>query len=158
MRRLSRTLLTCAALVAAFAAFAATSAAEQAQAPKQSAGSFWVEVKRAELRDNWGRVWELLHPGQRRFIARQLFVNCMKRTRNYQPRKITASSVSNGRVTVPGVSKRKVTGKIVTLKIDYGLRAPSQTLKGTAVAVAGRWYWVSMAASRTAFVRLNFCG
>jgi len=51
-----------------------------------------------------------------------------------------------------------VPAKLVTLKVDYGLRAPSQTLKGTAVAVAGRWYWVSMAASRTAFVRLNFCG
>lgn len=154
---LANRLARAAVLTGCIALAATVGTAKGAKTPTESAGHFMIGLKRAELRDDWGRVWELLHPGQRKFIERPLFVRCMRTTRNFRPSSITVLAVANSPARVPGVSAGKVPASLVTLKVSYGLRAPSQTLKEAAVAFNGRWYWISKAASRKQFIRLNFC-
>jgi hypothetical protein len=126
-------------------------------AGSESAGHFAVRVKNAELHRNWQRMWELLHPRQRAFIPRALFVRCMRRVRNPRPRTIRVLSVSRALASIPGVRGPKATVSTVAVRVDYGSTAPSQRVLLREVLVDSTWYWINNAASKRAFVRINFC-
>jgi hypothetical protein len=130
----------------------------QARSSK-SAGEFAVTVKKLELAKKWGRLWSLLHPGQRSFITRSVFVRCMSEHRlvSPKPRTIRAVATLSVRTSIPGVTRTRVPIKAVRVHLDYGRSAPSQTLTTKVVSVRGSWYWITPAASRKAFIRINFC-
>jgi hypothetical protein len=125
---------------------------------RRSAGAFAVRVKQIEVAKQWGRLWSLLHPGQRAFIPRSLFVRCLSRRRvvGPKPKSIRAVATSTVLERIPGVTKRRVPIKAVKLKIIYA-SAPSQLLTTKIASVHGSWYWITNAGSRKAFVRIYFC-
>jgi hypothetical protein len=157
-----RRLLTSAVLTAALAftlVLGAASARPDVARSSQSAGEFAVTVKKLELAKKWGRLWSVLHPGQRVFIPRSLFVRCMSEHRlvSPRPRAITAVATLSVRASIPGVTRTRVPIKAVRVHLDYGRSAPSQTLTTKVVRVRGSWSWITTAGSRRAFVKINFC-
>jgi hypothetical protein len=128
-----------------------------ATAAGESVGHFTARVETAELQHKWGRVWELMHPRQRAFIPRALFVHCMSKVRNARPRTIHVLSVRRGLASIPGVPGPRVSVSTVQLRIDYGKAAPSQQQAVRAARVGGTWYWINSASSTRAFRRINFC-
>ena len=128
-----------------------------ATAGSESAGHFAVRVKNAELHGAWGRLWELMHPGQRAFIPRTLFVRCMRRVRNPRPRAIRVLSITPALASIPGVRGPRVTVSTVAVRVDYGSTAPSQRVLVRETRVGSAWYWINGASSKQAFIRINFC-
>jgi hypothetical protein len=137
----------------------ATSAKPYVARSSQSAGQFAVTVKKLELAKKWGRLWSVLHPGQRAFIPRSLFVRCISKHRlvSPKPRTITPVATLSVRASIPGVTKARVPIKAVRVHLDYGRSAPSQTLTTKVVRVRGSWSWITTAQTRRAFVKANFC-
>jgi hypothetical protein len=111
----------------------------------------------AELRHEYAREWAMLHPGQRAFIPRTLFIRCFAKRKTQRPHSIKAIRTYSVRLKIPGVTSRRVPAKVATLRIDYGPRVPSQTSSAKAVSLRGVWYWITPAASTSAFKRLYFC-
>jgi hypothetical protein len=137
----------------------ATSAKPYVARPSTSAGEFAVAVKKLDLAEKWGRLWSLLHPGQRAFIPRSLFVRCLSEHKlvSPKPRTIRAVATLSVRDSIPGVTRTRVPIKAVRVHLDYGGSAPSQTLTTKVVRVRGSWYWITTAGSRKAFIKINFC-
>jgi len=157
-----RRLLTSVVLTAVLAftlVLEAASARPDVARSSQSAGEFAVTVKKLELAKKWGRLWSVLHPGQRAFIPRTLFVRCMSEQRvvSAKPRTITAVATLSVRASIPGVTSTRVPIKAVRVHLDYGRSAPSQTLTTKVVRVRGSWSWITTAGSRRGFVKINFC-
>ena len=55
--------------------------APQAQSAPGGAGQVAMSVKTAELQGKWGDVWLSMHPAQRAFITRSLFVQCKSKVK-----------------------------------------------------------------------------
>jgi hypothetical protein len=122
-------------------------------------GPFYVSVKRTELANDWGRLWEMLDPRQRAFISRKLFVGCLgKQPLRHPPvRSIRVLRVESRRLSIPGVGGAKVPTKVITIRIVYREGAPSQMTVGKVTRFRGRWYWITSARSASEFARANFC-
>ena len=122
-------------------------------------GATFAASQRARLTHDWALYWDLLHPGQRRFIGRDRFVGCLRRQHSAvaRPESIRVLAVQRVRTRVAGVTKLLVAGRSVRIRVNFGRRAPSQLLTGIVVRVGNRWYWITPAASARQFLRLNFC-
>jgi hypothetical protein len=127
------------------------------QAARESAGHFAVRVKTAELRGNWERLWELLHPRQQAFIPRALFERCMRRLQSLGAHQIRVVSVHRRLSPVPGVTGPKAVVSDVILNVDYGRNAPSQRLTVRETRVGGAWHWIDPSTSQRDFTRINLC-
>ena len=66
-------------------------------------------------------------------------------------------SVTSRLAAVPGVTASKVRVSTVTVRIDYGKAAPSQTSLVRLTPVGGVWYTINDSSSKRAFTATNFC-
>jgi hypothetical protein len=137
----------------------AVAAVAHSTTSRVSAGAFAVRVKQVEVAKQWGRLWSMLHPGQRAFIPRSLFVSCLSRQHIVSPKPKTIRAVATSTVLqrIPGVTTKRVGIKAVKLKILYA-QAPSQLLTTKVVSLHGSWYWITSAGSKKAFKKTYFCG
>lgn len=147
------------ALVGTVACLLALLAAGQTQAAPGGAGQVAVSVKTAALQGKWGDVWLSMHPGQRAFITRSLFVQCKSKVKipSSSPNTIHVVSVTGGLSPVPGVAGPKARVSTVKVRIDYGDAAPSQTSVVRVTRVGNAWYMIDDASSKKAFTTENFC-
>jgi hypothetical protein len=100
-----------------------------------------------------------MHPGQRAFITRSLFVQCKSKVKipSSSPNTIHVVSVTGGLSPVPGVAGPKARVSTVKVRIDYGDAAPSQTSVVRVTRVGNAWYMIDDASSKKAFTTENFC-
>lgn len=134
---------TLVALVAVLAALTGGCGAASARAPGENVGVFMTRILREEIRGQWARQWDELHPGHQRLITRRQYVACSRalETDIGTGREVfKVLDVRDQPIDVRGVSQR--TSKLVTLSFHTSGSANALTYQLHAVALQGRWTWI----------------
>jgi hypothetical protein len=95
------------------------------------------------FRGQYGRVYDLLHPGQKQLVSREAFQDCNQGDgTDVELDSIKTVEIYDDPVDVPGIPQR--TSKAVTLKIKVrqGDATESVTRTSHAVRVDERWAWI----------------
>jgi hypothetical protein len=130
-------------LVAAVAALVFGCGVASARSPGENVGVFMTRILREEIKGQWARQWDELHPGHQRLITRLQYVAC---ARALQTDIATGAEVFNvldvrdEAINVPSVPQR--TSKLVTLSFHARGSAKALTYRLHAVATRGRWAWI----------------
>ncbi|HVM56325.1 MAG TPA: hypothetical protein VMT74_02600 [Gaiellaceae bacterium] len=140
MRRLS--LAAGLAVVLALGATAALAALRGGQPRlRETAGTFVTRILREELRGQWARQWDELHPGHQRLITRAQYVACSRGLgTNIGDEELTVRGVRAMPIHVPGVPQR--TAEVVTITMRRRGSTDAVTYHVHAVSVDGRWAWI----------------
>jgi hypothetical protein len=121
-----------------------TTLATTVQEPSEKPDDFMKRVIDYDLKGQFGRAWDVLHPGQQTFVSREKFQDCQSAdfTGDFELTSAKTMEIYDDRINVLGVPQR--TSKAVTLKISgkSGETSASFTRTLHAVLVSGRWAWV----------------
>ena len=135
--------LTLLVLVTAIATVAFGFGDASARSPGENVGVFMTRILREEIKGQWARQWDELHPGHQRLITRSQYVAC---SRALQTDIATGSEIFNvldvidEPIAVRGIPER--TSKLVTLSFHVRGSANTLTYRLHAVARQGRWTWI----------------
>jgi hypothetical protein len=130
-------------LVSVFAALSSGCGGASARAPGENVGVFMTRILREEIKGQWARQWDELHPGQQRLITRLQYVACSRalETNIATGREVfRVLDVRDQPIDVRGVSQR--TSKLVTISFHAGGSPSALTYQLHAVATQGRWTWI----------------
>jgi hypothetical protein len=131
--------------------------------PEQDAGDFMKELYERQLRGQYGRVWESLHPSHKAVVSREEFDACTRQNDGGGTR-VTVSVVETYDEPVRALGSTHEEGEseikdstAVTLRFNY-----SNPLTGKpaeehatvhAVAIGGEWRWILSPESFNAYVK-----
>jgi len=113
------------------------------RAPGENVGVFMTRILREEIKGQWARQWNELHPGHQRLITRSQYVACSRTLQTdiaTGPEVFDVIDVSDQAIDVHGVSQR--TSKLVTISFHARGNTNALTYRLHAVAVHGRWTWI----------------
>jgi hypothetical protein len=111
--------------------------------PRENVGVFMTRILREEIKGQWARQWNELHPGHQRLITRSQYVACSRTLQTdiaTGPEVFDVIDVRDQAIDVRGVSQR--TSKLVTISFHARGNANALTYRLHAVAVQGRWTWI----------------
>lgn len=117
------------------------------EAPSESPQEFIEQMLGLAVKDQAGPEWDHLHPGQKRFVARQAFEDCRSQVTIPQFDHVSVVDVYDDPISIVGVPERS--SKAVTLKLTVGDQSVNQTFH--AVLHDGRWTWVLPASDVAAY-------
>ncbi len=131
-------------VILALALAALGSAPQASAAPKPDA--MVIQLLRADFRGDWGKAWDLLHPGQQRLVPREKFSACQTASATfagYVPLSMRNVGSSSQSLHATGVAQRTSTAVtfLVIVKIaGFGAVTGFQQTT-TAVWTGTRWAW-----------------
>lgn len=140
----ARKLAAAVALVALLAGSAVTARAATGSSrgrARETAAAFVTRILREELRGQWTRQWDELHPGHRRLITQAQFVACSRGLATGLGNELlTVIGVHSAHIRVQGVPQH--TAEVVEITMRGPGTAEAVTFRIHAVHVAGRWAWI----------------
>lgn len=101
------------------------------------AGDAAVNQYEMAIRDQWGRVWDELHPAQQAVVPRDLYDECQSQTR-MQDFDISVDETFEETIDVAELGEVETTA--VTLEFDNG--ETSQFVTSHLIEVDGEWKWI----------------
>ena len=106
-------------------------------------GSFMTRILREEIRGEWGRQWNDLHPAHQALISRSQYVACSRRmgtdfATGHEVFRVL--DIRDEAIKVRGVPQR--TSKLVTINFREPGKPNGLTYHMHAVSVGGRWAWI----------------
>jgi hypothetical protein len=121
-------------------------------APSEKPDAFLKRLITYGFNGQWGRSWDLLHPGQRRFVNRDKFMDCSSDAfPSAELVSLKTVETYDDPLNVPGVPQRS--SKAVTLKLTVRSGEQGETGNQTfhAVPVGDRWAWVLSTSDANAY-------
>jgi hypothetical protein len=122
----------------------AASKKAESDTPKESAGEA-LERQLDYLGDGqYGRQWEELHPAQREFVDKELFINCYnERLGGIDIEDVDVKEIYDEKVDVPGTDLADVDSKAVTVEVTLSGGGETQSSTDTyhEFLVDGAWRW-----------------
>ena len=115
-----------------------------------------VQALRSLSLGQYGREYDLLHPGQKKLIQRQLFVDCWKRSPVPKFDLVSVKKIDQYRDPIKLVGVPQRVSQAVTFRIVVrSSTGPTESFNQTwnAVRVGNKWVWVLPNASVRAFRR-----
>jgi hypothetical protein len=112
-------------------------------APSEKPDAFLKRLVDYGFKGQWGRAWDLLHPGQRRYVDREKFVECSADAfASAELVSVKTVEIYDDALDLRGVPQKS--SKAVTLKITVRSGDQQETANQTlhAVPVGNRWAWV----------------
>jgi hypothetical protein len=106
-------------------------------------GIFMTRILREEIRGEWGRQWNELHPAHQALISRSQYVACSRRmgtdfATGHEVFRVL--DIRDEAIKVRGVPQR--TSKLVTINFSEPGKPHGLTYHMHAVSVGGRWTWI----------------
>lgn len=120
---------------------AATVAAPRAG--QDGVGAFMTRILREEIRGQWSRQWNELHPGHQALISQAQYVACSRRMgTNFATGQeiFRVLDIRDEAIRVKHVPQH--TSKLVTITFHEPGRSSGLTYHMHAVSVNGRWAWI----------------
>jgi hypothetical protein len=106
--------------------------------------AFMKRLLEYDFKGQYGRSYDLLHPGQQPFVSRDKFQDCSQASTSEDAdlQSIKTIEVYDDPLHSPGVPQ--TTSKAVTLRITYGVGTETGQITRTmhAVDIGTRWAWV----------------
>ena len=119
--------------------------AAPAHGAPEPAGQYVKRLYRLQVGQQFGKVWDTLHPAQQRLVPRKRYAQCETRRRigyRLELKKIAVLSTETGRFHLEGTSLR-VAATTVRIRIDVLVNdfLNRETIDIHVVAVHGKWRW-----------------
>lgn len=120
---------------------------ETAGARDESAGDFVKRILELEYTDQYGRVWDELHPGHQAVVSRAMFADCTRKAHAEHParpdrhrlQRVEVVDVASEHLEWEGVPERSSKRVFASVKFWTG---PDITPLLYAVRVDGGWRWL----------------
>jgi len=130
-----------AALLAGSAATVHAATAAHGAPAQETAAAFVTRILREELRGQWTRQWDELHPGHQQLITEAQYVACSRGlATSLGSEVLTVVGVHSTRIRVENVPQQ--TAKIVAITMRRPGTPDAVTFRIHAVRVDGRWAWI----------------
>jgi hypothetical protein len=114
---------------------------EPVRPSKESAGAFVKRHLEYEVRGEWGRDWDVLHPLHQGVITRSQYVYCREGELRFRGNEtVRVEETYDNPIDVPGIPPARIMGASVEI-LSPGQRAGS-TFTDHAVKVKDGWRWI----------------
>jgi hypothetical protein len=114
---------------------------ESVRPSKETVGAFVKRHLEYEVKGEWGRDWDVLHPLHQGVITRSQYVYCREGELNYKGNEtVRVEETYDNPIDVPGIPPARIMRASVEI-LSPGQRAGS-TFTDHAVKVKGAWRWI----------------
>jgi hypothetical protein len=116
-----------------------TPTSEPARPSKESAAAFVKRHLEYEVRGEWGRDWDVLHPLHQRVITRAQYVYCRDGELWYKGTEtVRVVETYDNPIDVPGIPRARIMGA----SVEIGAPGNAGSFTDHAVKVRGGWRWI----------------
>jgi hypothetical protein len=112
----------------------------------ETPGDFYEQLLGYDFVGQWGRSWDLLHPGQQALVTREAFTDCQDQRAGilsqYEFDGIDVNQTYEDPLDVTGVPEKTSTAVTYTVKYHQGSQHHTERSTSHAVLHDGEWRWV----------------
>jgi hypothetical protein len=114
---------------------------ETAHPAKETAGAFVKRHLEYEVRGEWGRDWDVLHPLHQGVITRSQYVYCREGEVNYRgTESVRVVETYDNPIDVPGIPPGRIMG--ASVEIHTPGKTDGISFTDHAAKVRGGWRWI----------------
>ena len=117
-----------------------------ADEPAEDVGDFYTRRIDYELKGQYGRSWDTLHPGQQAVVSRTRYEECRDEASTeiagVEFERLRVIETYEDPIDVAGVPEKTSTAVTVRITVSQGMNEETITDTFHAVAVDGEWKWL----------------